>query len=294
MKKLSVLFLLLGILLTKADAAEATYIFNTEEGLAAIGLSADENFEEGKAYTWGDLTFTFTSGTANARIYNGSLRLYKNGGTMAISAPGDITRINIKGSGTMTASTGSYTQDNGNATWSGAAGTVMFTVASNEQITSITVTYEDDTTPTADATSLAEVQGLDDGTRVHIYLSDSQMARVTNTDDDVCLTDLSGTVYLRGITTNPTMAVNQHIAGYLTATKTSAGDKTLLEPAAGTSSYRLVIADRVTEDDVTGIQTLPAIHGKADNGHDYNLNGQRVGKNAHGIIIRNNKKILKR
>lgn len=293
MKKICSTLLLLFIVLTRINAAEVTFTFNTEEGLAAIGLSSNEEFEDGKAYNWDGLTFTFTTGTAKARILNGTLRIYKNGGTMTVSAPGNITAITINGSGTMTASNGNYTSANGTSTWSGAASTIVFTVKTNQQVKTMTVTYEGDTTPSTSVTSLAEIQHLDDGTRVNLYLSDGQMARVVNTDDDVCLKDISGTVYFRGFTTNPEMTVNRHVAGYITAIKSSAGNKTLLEPATDTSSYRLIIADPVTEGDVTAIR--PVTSHKTDNDtHTYNISGQRVSDNTPGILIKNNKKILKK
>ena len=193
----------------------------------------------------------------------------------------------------MTASNGNYTSANGTSTWSGSASTIVFTVKTNQQIKTMTVTYEGDTTPSTSVTSLAEIQHLDDGTRVNLYLSDGQMARVVNTDDDVCLKDISGTVYFRGFTTNPEMTVNRHVAGYITAIKSSAGNKTLLEPATDTSSYRLIIADPVTEGDVTAIRPVTS-HKTGNDTHTYNISGQRVSDNTPGILIKNNKKILKK
>lgn len=63
-------------------------------------------------------------------------------------------------------------------------------------------------------------------------------------------------------------------------------DYTFVAPAGSDDSRFMIVVDGV----VTKIDDIDAA---AENGTIYNLQGQRVGENAHGIIVRNGKKIQK-
>ena len=107
-----------------------------------------------------------TDGSTATRIWNSngtySLRVYKgnNGaanGTLTFAASQDnvISQIVVSGSGTLTASTGTYT----NGTWTGSASSVTFTCTANATISTITVTYAGGTAPTSYNVNLTQTTG---------------------------------------------------------------------------------------------------------------------------------------
>ena len=135
------------------ETTTATYIFNTDEGLADLGITkpAEGKGTEiaGNTYTVGQVSFTSTNGgNGKTVVYNSQgntdLRVYRGTtlGTFTLSVPSGstITKIEIAGNtvSPLTVSTGSYN----NGTWNGNAEEVTFTVStSNIRINTITVTY---------------------------------------------------------------------------------------------------------------------------------------------------------
>ncbi len=159
----------------KDAPTEATYIFNTSEGLQALGITAPTTGNgidiAGNTYTVTPVSFTSTNGTStNTRVYNSqgtlSMRVYA-GGTFTLSVPTgyNITGINFTSesgnfanSTNLSASTGSM----GTNTWSGSTQTVTFTANAQVRIYTITVYYTASETPVAqDLYIIGNVNGID-------------------------------------------------------------------------------------------------------------------------------------
>ena len=128
------------------EETEASYIFNTNAGLTALGITKPASGQATNlsgTYTVGDITMSFTSGGTATRVWNSSgstnLRVYGNGtknGTLTFSSAENITTIVFTGSITCTANVGTYSA----GTWTGEATSVTFTFTANSQINTITVT----------------------------------------------------------------------------------------------------------------------------------------------------------
>ncbi len=128
----------------------AEFIFNTDAGLAALGI---EKPETGKGTELGDETYTIngvsltaTSGSTATRVWNSQgatdLRIYKSGGSLTFSVGNSkkITSIVMTGG-----TTGVFTADSGDfsaGTWTGSASSVTLTATNTGKIDTITVTYE--------------------------------------------------------------------------------------------------------------------------------------------------------
>ena len=131
---------------------EATYIFNTDEGLAALGIQKPESdFNLGNnTYTVGPITLSTTDGNTPTRIWNSSgntdLRVYKNGGSIILTGTGvKITKIELTGSSLGNLSADGYSD----GTWTGEATSVTLTATGTANIKTITVTYAEDANPPA-------------------------------------------------------------------------------------------------------------------------------------------------
>lgn len=156
-------------------ATNASYVFNTTDGLNSLGITIPSNSSGtelgNNTYTVGQITMSSTDGGTATRVWNSSgkytLRVYtgKSGGangtlTFAASQGFIITGISVSGSGTLTTSVGSYS----NNTWTGMENTVTFTCTSNATITTITVTYVPTHTLTYSATSGGSITSVQYGT----------------------------------------------------------------------------------------------------------------------------------
>lgn len=129
-------------------ATDVTFTFNTDAGLAELGISkpsASAGTELGtKAYTLSGVSMAATtaSGKTATRVWNSSgtldLRIY-TGGTFTFTAPGNITKVVLAGNTVsgFTANVGSFSS----GTWTGEAATVVLTATGTEKINTITVTY---------------------------------------------------------------------------------------------------------------------------------------------------------
>ena len=118
---------------------EATFIFNTDAGLQALGIEkptsgSGTDLVEGHNYTLDDITMTCTHGTnTNTRVYNSSgstdLRVY-GGGSLTFTAPANyvITSITFTGSDKF-------------GDWSGAESSHTFNASGTKKISTITVTF---------------------------------------------------------------------------------------------------------------------------------------------------------
>ncbi len=132
-----------------ANDKTASFIFNTDEGIAALGItkpSAGEGTELGTGtYSSSDVSMVNATaeGKTETRVWNSNgtldLRIY-TGSTLTFSVEGTITSIVLSG-----ATVGGFTVDSGSfssGTWTGSASSVKFTATSTEKINTITVTYK--------------------------------------------------------------------------------------------------------------------------------------------------------
>lgn len=135
------------------ETATADFIFNTDEGLAALEITkpgANAGVNVGSStYSSDVIEMSFTDGGTATRIWNSngstSLRVYKAGtgnnkqaGSITFSGA-TITKIEFTGSslGGFETSVGNYS----NGTWSGSATSVTFTANANVTINTVKVTY---------------------------------------------------------------------------------------------------------------------------------------------------------
>ncbi len=144
------LFAMLALGVGNVWGAEVTYTFNTDAGIAELGVTkptagAGTDLDADKSYVLGDVSMKVTHATTKTRVYNSSgkvdLRIYKNGGTLTFSVPsGSISKVVFAGTTTdvFTANVGTLS----NSTWTGDAASVTFTATATGKINTITVTYE--------------------------------------------------------------------------------------------------------------------------------------------------------
>lgn len=98
----------LEITVEKSDFVYGEFIFNTDEGLAALGIEKPESGTAtnltGKTLTSGVVSMALTDGTNPTRVWNTSgatdLRMYKSGGSFTFSVPEGYSIINIDFTGT--------------------------------------------------------------------------------------------------------------------------------------------------------------------------------------------------
>ena len=139
-----------------SGSSSTTFVFNTSVGLTALGIVAPEtgkgtDLDPEKDYISGAITMNVTHGGTNTRIWNSSgtlsLRVYKaNGakpdGTIIFDAGTGktITKIEFTASSlTATASVGTLSDK----TWTGSSQAVTFTCTANSTISTIKVTYSE-------------------------------------------------------------------------------------------------------------------------------------------------------
>lgn len=146
------LFMIAGV--GTAWAGTVTFTFNSDEGLEALRISKPASgygTDLGTtAYTLDGVSLTAGHGSTNTRVWNKSgsleLRVY-SGGSLTFTAPNAITKIELTGS-TTPFSDEDDEFDSNTSTWTGYAASVTLTATDKAQISTITVTYgEDSPTP---------------------------------------------------------------------------------------------------------------------------------------------------
>lgn len=146
-------------------------------------------------------------------------------------------------------------------------------------------------------TSIAAFNALEDGSQAQLYLPDVPQVRVVYAHGDtVVVSDNTGLLKFVGVKTNPTMRVDQHVAGYISGEKQSADGFSLFVPTAKTNSAFLVIAAPVTEMPTALDPLAVAERAAAADRRIYNLSGQFVGTDTDkipgGIYVRGGKKLI--
>ncbi|MGI6224346.1 MAG: hypothetical protein ACOYJG_12200 [Prevotella sp.] len=146
-------------------------------------------------------------------------------------------------------------------------------------------------------TSISDFNALEDGTEAQLYLPDEPQVRVVYINQDtVMLSDNTGLLKFVGVETNPTMNVDQHVAGYITGKKQSADGFSLFVPTSHTNSAFFVIAEPVTEIPLSLNEVLTDERTTPSDLRIYNLRGQFVGTDTdtlpNGIYVRDGKKLI--
>ncbi len=224
---------------------DATFIFNTDEGLSALGItkpaaSAGTSIS-GMTLTSGAVTMTSTDGTTATRVWNSSgttdLRIYKSGGGFTLSSDATITKVVIAGAtiNGLTASTGTYTSSTG--IWEGSATSVTFTATATQKVNTITVTtaggsvpQKEDVTMSFSPTSVTLAQG-DAFTQPTLTTDPSGLAVTYSSSNESVATvnSSTGAVTIAGV-------------GTTTITALFAGDD---DYNAGSASYTITVTEAV-------------------------------------------------
>ena len=180
---------------TPTPTGDATYIFNTSEGLAALGLTAPaasaSTYLGTTNYEVGPVNLVTSGGTGNSGV-----RIYNSGGTMTLrtyaSQNATIT-ISVDEGYYLTSivfdtAAGAFSVDNGtysNKTWtptSSYPASVVFTTTTNAQIKTITVNYGSAAEAPVAVTNFSEMKALESGKNVILTLSESNAAIVQYVD----------------------------------------------------------------------------------------------------------------
>ena len=160
MKKLS-LFLSALFISVMSFAADATFVFNTEAGLTALGIELPVTdagngafqtaLDDAAVYTMDGVGMSVTHKTdgsenGKTRIWKKAdgaldLRAYKDGGSLTFTAPegGTISKIVLDGGKINFTVDGVALTDK---TWAGEAASVTLVVTATCNVNTITVTYE--------------------------------------------------------------------------------------------------------------------------------------------------------
>jgi hypothetical protein len=146
-------------------------------------------------------------------------------------------------------------------------------------------------------TSLSAFSALEDGTTCQLYLADQPQVRVVAVaNDTVMLSDNTGLVRFVGVKTDPTMKVDQHVAGYISGEKQSNKGISLFIPTSKTNSAYLIIAAPVTELPTGLRKVMDEERSTAAENRFYSLNGKFAGSNVDnlpkGVYVRGGKKII--
>lgn len=150
------LFMIAGV--GTAWAGTVTFTFNSDEGLEALRIlkpTSGNGTDLGTtAYTLDGVSLTADHGSStNTRVWNSNgsleLRVYSGGSlTFTAPAPNAITKIELTGSTTKPFSDEDKGFDSNTSTWTGNATSVTLTATGTAKISTITVTYgEDSPTP---------------------------------------------------------------------------------------------------------------------------------------------------
>ena len=160
MKKLS-LFLSAMLISMMSFAADAAFVFNTEEGLTALGIELPVTdagngafqtaLDDAAVYTMDGVGMSVThkadgSENGKTRIWKKSsgaldLRAYKDGGSLTFTAPegGSISKVVLDGAKINFTVDGAALTDK---TWAGEATSVTLVATATCNVNTITVTYE--------------------------------------------------------------------------------------------------------------------------------------------------------
>ena len=218
-------------------ADEAQYVFNTDAGIAALGISkpssgAGTSLSTTTPYTVGQISMSVTHGSTDTRVWNSSgtldLRIYKSGGSLTFAAASgyNITGITIAGSavGNFSVNNGTYSSGSWSNGTTGAS-SVTFTATNTGKINTITVTYSASGS-TLQASDLALVNAP---VELEFDLYDNASAQTIS------------------YTTSSTGAVTVSQSDYITAT-VNANNTITVTPVAVTNGPQTITVNQAADD----------------------------------------------
>lgn len=108
-------------------------------------------------------------------------------------------------------------------------------------------------------TGIAAFKNVPSGTAVRLYLPDSYNARTLYVNGkEAFVRDNTGAMCIYNVKTNPALEYNQHIAGWIIGTYTEYNGLPEFTAHSATNSCYLVIAGKVTEEDVEPVEVAAA------------------------------------
>lgn len=162
-------------------ADEASYVFNTDAGISALGITkpssgSGTSLSTTTPYNVGQISMSVTHGSTDTRVWNSNgtldLRIYKSGGSLTFSAASgyNITGITILGNtvANFSANVGTFSD----GSWSNGTdgfSSVILTATNTGKINTITVTYSSTGGSSATATTTTiDYSGI---TNTDVYVS---------------------------------------------------------------------------------------------------------------------------
>ena len=240
-----------------AEATEATFIFNTDDGLTALGItipsSGGTDLDVNHDYVSGIVTMNITHGTTHTRVWTGTsatdLRVYGGGGSLTFSVPSgqQITSIILVGEAPSNfneiSSKAEYT-----ATWSGTPNrTVTLTANGTCKINTITVVYEANASG-VDTPELPAAGSFENEKQITITCVTENATVYYTTDGSNPQTSNTREEYTAPFTINATTTVkavaclNSNYSNVAEATYTRVYNITVVQPVGGAISASLAQA----------------------------------------------------
>ena len=223
-------------------SGDATFIFNTDAGLAALGIAKPSSGQgtdlNDEIYSSGIVSMTATDGTAKACVWNSSgktdLRVYRNGGSLTFTVPTGYVITNI----TFTGSDVLFNNVTNNV-WNGPeASSVTLTTTGNCKISTITVHYEQSSS--VPAPTFSPASGTSFLNNLSVTLSAEEGCDIYYTTDGTTPTTAS-TQYSEPFTISVTTTVKaiamrsgkSSVVASATYTKTTGPEAPIFNPASG-------------------------------------------------------------
>ncbi len=131
-----------GEIVTPEQPGEGGEPVTTTDATVKCEDPTKENGTEVAAFSQNGITLTFTNGGTKTRWWGTGteIRIYKNGGSMTVTAPEGKTITSIK----LNPTSAEFTVDDGSlagGTWTGSATSVTFTATETVQLKQVDVTY---------------------------------------------------------------------------------------------------------------------------------------------------------
>ena len=223
-------------------AAEGTFIFNTDEGLAALGITKPDTGKgidiSSMTLASGNVSLTSTDGGTATRVWNSSgntdLRIY-SGGSLTFTSEKPIVKIEFTSPNTSLNYIGVSS-----GTWIGESTSVTFTATGTARINTITVTLKGEMVQKQDVT-MSFSESSAEATMGETFTPPS----LTTDPSGLAVTYESSNTGVATVDAQ-TGAVTLVGAGTTTITASFAGND---DYNPGSASYTLVVSGSVQEED---------------------------------------------
>lgn len=263
---------MLGAGTASATPKTATFDFSSPTTLTAMGLATPTSSVRTNItspITINGVTFTpSASPVPQVTYYKNAYNLYlfsNTSITLTVPAGSEITNVTFTGL-YETLNVKANAGDVEGLVWTGNTDSLKLTATGSNTIYTVAVTYDAAAAPIETVTGLGALRQVAEGTTTRLYLPDDYNCRVTYASEDgaeVYLRDKTGAVMLENIDTNRPFASNQHIAGWITGKfSLKNGMPKLASAGSMTNTTQLVIADPVTETNVSATTITPAIYAR--------------------------------